>query len=44
MVMLCRAMQRSSHIPRVGLCHSVQGTAEMIAEWIGAPMNEVTYT
>jgi alpha-galactosidase len=44
MVMLCRAMQRSSHIPLVGLCHSVQGTAEMLAEWIGAPMNEITYT
>jgi alpha-galactosidase len=44
MVLLCRAMQRSSHIPLVGLCHSVQGTAEMLAEWIGAPMNEITYT
>ena len=44
MVMLCRAMQRSSHIPLVGLCHSVQGTAEMLAEWIGAPMSEITYT
>jgi alpha-galactosidase len=44
MVMLCRAMQRSSHIPFVGLCHSVQGTAEMLAEWIGAPMSEITYT
>ncbi|MCX6018316.1 MAG: alpha-galactosidase [Chloroflexi bacterium] len=44
MVLLCRAMQRSSTIPLVGLCHSVQGTAEMLAEWIGAPMNEITYT
>jgi alpha-galactosidase len=44
MVMLCRAMQRSSSIPVVGLCHSVQGTAEMLAEWIGAPMGEITYT
>ena len=44
MVMLCRAMQRSSTIPLVGLCHSVQGTAEMLAGWIGAPMNEITYT
>jgi alpha-galactosidase len=44
MVMLCRAMQRASTIPLVGLCHSVQGTAEMLAEWIGAPMSEITYT
>lgn len=43
MAMLCRAMQRSSPIRSVGLCHSVQGTAEMLANWIGAPMEEVTY-
>ena len=44
MAMLCRAMQRQSSIRLTGLCHSVQGTAEMLAAWIGAPMNEVTYT
>ena len=44
MAMLCRAMQRVSDIPVTGLCHSVQGTAEMLAEWIGAPMSEITYT
>jgi len=44
MAMLCRAMQRESFIPVTGLCHSVQGTAEMLAEWIGAPMDEITYT
>src|SRR3712207_1760370 len=44
MVMLCRAMQRETSIPLVGLCHSVQGTAEMLARWIGAPMSEITYT
>jgi len=27
-----------------GLCHSVQGTASMLAEWIGAPEDEITYT
>lgn len=43
MAMLCRAMQRSSHIPVTGLCHSVQGTAEMLAKWIGADMSEITY-
>ena len=44
MAMLCRAIARESQIPMVGLCHSVQGTAEMLAGWIGAPMDEVTYT
>lgn len=43
MAMLCRAMQNSSKIAISGLCHSVQGTANMLANWIGAPMNEVTY-
>jgi alpha-galactosidase len=43
MAMLCRAMQRSSHIPVTGLCHSVQGTADMLARWIGADMSEISY-
>lgn len=43
MAMLCRAMQRCSSIQVTGLCHSVQGTAGMLAEWIGAPMEEVDY-
>ncbi|HVC83095.1 MAG TPA: alpha-galactosidase [Chloroflexota bacterium] len=44
MAMLCRAMQRTTTIPVTGLCHSVQGTAEMLARWIGAPIDEITYT
>ncbi|MFN2202075.1 MAG: alpha-galactosidase [Caldilineaceae bacterium] len=44
MVLLCRAMQRETDIQVTGLCHSVQGTAEMLARWIGAPMDEITYT
>ncbi len=44
MAMLCRALQRSSSITTTGLCHSVQGTAEMLAGWIGAPMDQITYT
>jgi alpha-galactosidase len=44
MAMLCRAMQRESFIQVTGLCHSVQGTAAMLARWIGAPMDEITYT
>jgi alpha-galactosidase len=44
MAMLCRAMQRETSIRLTGLCHSVQGTAMMLARWIGAPMEEITYT
>ncbi len=29
--------------PHVGLCHSVQGTSRMLARWIDAPYDEVTY-
>jgi len=43
MAMLCRAMQRESRIVSSGLCHSVQGTAGMLAHWIGAPMEEIHY-
>lgn len=43
MAMLCRAMQGQSKITVTGLCHSVQGTAGMIARWIGAPKEEITY-
>ncbi len=43
MAMLCRAMQGQSKVQVTGLCHSVQGTAHMLAQWIGAPMEEVTY-
>jgi alpha-galactosidase len=44
MAMLCGAIQRQTNIPVTGLCHSVQGTASMLARWIGAPENEITYT
>ena len=43
MAMLCRAMQSESDVQVTGLCHSVQGTAHMLANWIGAPKNEITY-
>jgi len=43
MSMVCRAMQRASSIKVTGLCHSVQGTAMMLANWVGAPYDEVTY-
>lgn len=45
MAMLCRAMQeRFPNLKITGLCHSVQGTAGMLARWIGAPIEEITYT
>ena len=44
MAMLCAALQRQTFIPVTGLCHSVQGTAMMLSDWIGAPYNEITYT
>ena len=44
MAMLCRIMQGTGKVNVTGLCHSVQGTAEMLAKWIGAPMDEITYT
>ena len=43
MAMLCHAMQKTSKITVSGLCHSVQGTAEMLAKWAGVPPEEVDY-
>ncbi len=39
----CWAVAKGSGRPHVGYCHSVQGTSEMLAKWIGAPYNEVAY-
>ncbi|MGI5898533.1 MAG: alpha-glucosidase/alpha-galactosidase [Christensenellales bacterium] len=45
MAMLCRTMQTVyPNLNINGLCHSVQGTAVKIARWIGADINDVTYT
>ena len=43
MAMLCAYLQKNSFMNITGLCHSVQGTADMLARWIGAPMSEITY-
>lgn len=43
MSMLCRAMQRKTDVRLTGLCHSVQGTSEMLARWINAPYKKITY-
>ena len=45
MAMLCRTVQGElPHLITSGLCHSVQGTAAMLAKWIGADMKDVSYT
>jgi alpha-galactosidase len=44
MAMLCRAIMRETNVPVTGLCHSVQGTSEMLAKWIGAPYEEIEFT
>ena len=45
MAMLCRTLQSETKLAITGLCHSVQGTALMLANWIGADYErEVTYT
>ena len=43
MAMLVSAIQKQSFISTTGLCHSVQGTAMMLAEWIGAKFEDVDY-
>lgn len=39
----CWAFDRATGRPHVGLCHSVQGTSEMLAEWIDVPYDELVY-
>ncbi len=43
MAMNCWAMNEGSRIKNVGLCHSVQGTAARLAEYIGVPAEEVSH-
>jgi alpha-galactosidase len=43
MVMNIWALSRASKIRTVGLCHSVQGTAQQLANDIGIPLNEINY-
>jgi alpha-galactosidase len=43
MAMNCWAISRASSIKTVGLCHSVQGTAEQIAEDIKVPIEDINY-
>jgi alpha-galactosidase len=39
----CWAVETASGRPHVGLCHSVQGTSEMLARWINVPYDEVNF-
>ena len=43
MAMNCWAVFRDSPVNTIGLCHSVQGTAEQLARDIGVPIEEITY-
>lgn len=43
MAMLVSAVQKQTFITVTGLCHSVQGSAMMLAEWIGAPFDQIDY-
>jgi alpha-galactosidase len=39
----CWAVDAATGRPHVGLCHSVQGTSEMLARWIKVPYDEVSF-
>ncbi len=43
MAMLCWAVDRATSIRSIGLCHSVQGTAEQLAGDLGIPAEELRY-
>jgi alpha-galactosidase/6-phospho-beta-glucosidase family protein len=43
MAMNCTAVSRATGIPHVGLCHSVQGTSQQLATYLGLPYEDITY-
>ncbi len=43
MAMNCWALSRATSIKTIGLCHSVQGTAEQLAHDIGVPIEDINY-
>jgi alpha-galactosidase len=43
MAINCWAVANGSGRPHVGYCHSVQGTSEMLADWIGAPYEQISF-
>jgi alpha-galactosidase len=44
MAMNCWAVTQATSISTVGLCHSVQGTAGVLANDIGVPIEEINFT
>jgi alpha-galactosidase len=44
MSMLCTAAGRASSMQVVGLCHSVQGTSDLLARYAGVPYAELDWT
>ncbi len=43
MGMLCKAASMTSKLQVVGLCHSVQGTSELLAKRVGIPIREIEW-
>lgn len=43
MAMLVSSIQKQTFITVTGLCHSVQSSAMMLADWIGTPYDEIDY-
>ncbi|MBW7881680.1 MAG: alpha-glucosidase/alpha-galactosidase [Caldilineaceae bacterium] len=43
MAMNCWAISKATKIKTVGLCHSVQGTAQQLANDIGVPLDEIDF-
>jgi alpha-galactosidase len=43
MNMMCLAASRTSSMKTVGLCHSVQGTSRMLADYAGVPYNQMKW-
>lgn len=43
MAMLCMAADKAVGVPMVGLCHSVQGTSQQLANYAGLDYKHVTY-
>ena len=43
MAMNTWAISQATRIKTVGLCHSVQGTAQQLAHYMGVPIEELTY-
>ncbi len=44
MAMLCKAMQTYTNVDVTGLCHSVQGTSKMLAQWADIDPDDLSYT